>query len=139
MAYKTEELLALSLQAITKHKLIFIEDVVAYLPCVKGTFYEHKLHESDAIKELLEKNKTEIKVSMRSKWYKSGNATLQMALMKLISTDNERKLLSMNYIDHTTKGDKINNTTVLTNLSDETLKELAEKLITDSEQTSENN
>ena len=43
MAYKTEELEIKSLEAIEKHKLFFIEDVVAFLPCTKTTFYEHKL------------------------------------------------------------------------------------------------
>jgi len=43
MAYKTEELEKKSLEAIDKHKLFFIEDVVAFLPCDKTTFYNHKL------------------------------------------------------------------------------------------------
>jgi len=34
---------------------------------------------------------------MRSKWYKSENATLQMGLMKLISTDEELRKLSMQH------------------------------------------
>jgi hypothetical protein len=49
--------------------------------------------------EQLETNRTELKVSMRSKWYKSDNATLQMALMKLLCTPEERKILSMNYVE----------------------------------------
>ena len=93
MAYKTEELEKKSLEAIDKHKLFFIEDVVAFLPCTKTTFYDHKLHESNAIKEALEKNKVEIKTSMRSKWYKSENPTLQMGLYKLIGTPEEAERL----------------------------------------------
>jgi len=93
MAYKTEELEKKSLEAIDKHKLFFIEDVVAFLPCTKPTFYEHKLNESNAIKEALEKNKVEIKTSMRSKWYKSENPTLQMGLYKLIGTLEEAERL----------------------------------------------
>ena len=93
MAYKTEELEKKSLEAIEKHKLFVIEDVVAFLPCTKPTFYEHKLNESNAIKEALEKNKVEIKTSMRSKWYKSENPTLQMGLYKLIGTPEEAERL----------------------------------------------
>jgi len=93
MSYNTKELERKSIEAIEKHKLFFIEDVVAYLPCSKPTFYEHKLHESNAIKELLEKNKIEIKTSMRSKWYKSENPTLQMGLYKLIGTPEEAERL----------------------------------------------
>jgi len=99
MAYKTDDLLKQSLAAIEKHKLFFIEDIVAYLPCSKETFYQHKLHESDALKSALLKIKTEIKVSMRSKWYKSENPTLQMGLMKLIASPEELKQLSMTHVE----------------------------------------
>jgi hypothetical protein len=107
MAYVTEELEQQALAAIEKHKLVFIEDIVAYLPCNKTTFYEHKLNESNVIKEALLKVKTEMKVSMRSKWYESDNATLQISLMKLIAGSEERKRLSQSYTDVTTKGKSI--------------------------------
>tara|TARA_R110000744_G_scaffold100598_1_gene194047 strand:+ start:257 stop:631 length:375 start_codon:yes stop_codon:yes gene_type:complete len=96
MAYNYIDLEKQSLEAIEKHKLFFITDVVAYLPCSSSTFYDYKLEKSEAIKEALTKVKTELKVSMRSKWYKSQNATLQMGLMKLLSTSEEIKKLSMN-------------------------------------------
>ena len=47
--------------------------------------------------DMLETNRTELKVSMRSKWYKSNAPALQLALMKLISTPEELKKLSMNH------------------------------------------
>jgi hypothetical protein len=97
MAYKYSELEKQALEAIEKHKLFFIADVTSYLPCSMGTFYDFKLQESEAIKEALTKVKTDIKVSMRSKWYKSDNPTLQMGLMKLISTDEELRKLSMQH------------------------------------------
>ena len=48
-------------------------------------------------KELLNQNRTELKVSMRSKWYKSNAPALQMALMKLIATPEELRKLSMQH------------------------------------------
>lgn len=110
MAYKTSELKEQALKAIEKNKLFFIEDVVAFLPCAKPTFYEHFPNESNDYKEIqdaLTKNKIEVKSSLRSKWYKSNSAPLQLALYKLISTPEEHKALQMQYQDHTTKGDKI--------------------------------
>ena len=104
MSYNTKELEKQSIDAIEKHKLFFIEDIVCYLPCDKKTFYNHNLHELHSIKEALLKVKTEIKVSMRSKWYRSDNATLQISLMKLISNETERKRLSQTYTDLTTDG-----------------------------------
>ena len=64
-------------------------------------------NESNDLKELLEQNRVELKVSMRSKWYKSNAPALQMALMKLIATPKELKRLSVNFVDHTTKGKEI--------------------------------
>lgn len=77
-----------------------MEDIVAFLPISKKTFYEFfplESNESNELKELLETNRTELKVSMRSKWYKSNAPALQMALMKLIATPDELKRLSMQY------------------------------------------
>ncbi len=100
MAYKTQDLFDTAIEAIETHKLFFIEDILAYLPCAKSTFYEHFPYESNLYKQLLsrlEKNRTEIKVSMRSKWYKSEAPSLQIALMKIIATPEELKKLSMQH------------------------------------------
>ena len=103
MAYNTEDLFNTAMEQIKKHKLFFIEDIIAFLPCRKSTFYEHFPNDSDYYKRMfeeLEQNKTELKVSMRSKWYKSNAPALQMALMKLICTDEERKKLAMQYSEN---------------------------------------
>ena len=97
MAYKYKKLEKQAVEALEKYKLFFIVDIVCYLPCSYRTFYELKLHESHAIKDALTKEKTQLKVSMRRKWYLSNNATLQMGLMKLISTDKELKKLAMSH------------------------------------------
>jgi len=96
MAYKKDELFKTAIEQIKKHKLFFIEDVVAFLPCCKSTFYEHFSNDSDYYKKMfeeLETNRIEIKTSMRSKWYKSENPTLQMGLYKLIGTPEEAERL----------------------------------------------
>lgn len=95
--YKYSELEKQSIEVIEKHKLFFIADIVAYLPCVSSTFYSFELEKSEAIKDALTKVRTNLKVSMRSKWYVSENATLQMGLMKLLSTDEELRKLSMEH------------------------------------------
>ena len=100
MAYKTEDLFNTAIEQIKKHKLLFIEDIIAFLPCSKPTFYDFfppDSNELNELKELLETNRTELKVSMRSKWYKSNAPALQMSLMKLIATPEELKRLSMQY------------------------------------------
>lgn len=102
MAYDKQKIFEQAKEMIVKHKLFFIEDIVAFLPIVKKTFYEYfpvESNESNELKDLLELNRVELKVSMRSKWYKSNSPALQMALMKLIATPEELKKLAMNYTE----------------------------------------
>ena len=100
MAYDKKKIFEQAKEVIVKHKLFFIEDIVAFLPISKPTFYEYfpvDSNEVNELKGLLETNRTELKVSMRSKWYKSNAPALQMALMKLIASPEELRKLSMNH------------------------------------------
>jgi hypothetical protein len=116
MAYDRVKIFEQAKEMIVKHKLFFIEDIVAFLPIAKKTFYEYfplDSNESNELKELLEQNRVTLKVSMRSKWYKSNAPALQMALMKLIATPEELKKLSMQFIESENKND---NTTHVTQI-----------------------
>lgn len=104
MAYDRVKIFEQAKEMIVKHKLFFVDDIVAFLPCSKSSFYEFYpdgSDELDELKELLNVNRTTLKVSMRSKWYTSNAPALQMALMKLICNDEERKKLSMQYTENT--------------------------------------
>jgi hypothetical protein len=97
VAYDRGKVYEKALADIEEHKLFFIEDVLSYCGCSKPTFYDFfkvGSNELNTIKEALDKNKTEVKVSMRSKWYKSDNPTLQVALMKIIASDEEAHRLN---------------------------------------------
>ena len=127
MAYDKKKIFEQAKEMIVKHKLFFLEDIVAFLPCNKTTFYVFfptESNESNELKELLNKNRTELKVSMRSKWYKSNAPALQMALMKLICNDEERRMLSMQHNDITTNGKEISNQQLPT----DTINKLIDKL-----------
>ncbi len=102
MAYDKQKIFEQAKEVTVKNKLFFIEDIVAFLPCDKTTFYRFfdiNSNEYNELKELLETNRTELKVSMRSKWYKSNSPALQMALMKLIGNQEELRRLSMQHIE----------------------------------------
>lgn len=106
MAYDRKKIFEQAKEVIVKHKLFFIEDIVAFLPISKPTFYDFFPPDSNQLnelKELLEQNRVTLKVSMRSKWYTSNAPALQMALMKLIATPDELKKLSMQYIESENK------------------------------------
>lgn len=111
MAYDKNILFKKAKEIIPKYNLIFIEDVCAYLAISKPTYYTYFPVGSDEFNELsdlIDKNKIEIKVSLRKKWFDSDNATLQMALYKLTSTDTEHKKLQQNYTDVTMNNESLN-------------------------------
>ena len=92
MAYNRVKIYEQALDLIEKKKLFFIEDVVTLLPISKKTFYEWFPIDSDecnTIKEGLDKNKIDIKNGLRNKWYNGNNPLTQMALYKLIGTEEE--------------------------------------------------
>ena len=121
MAYSVKKLEKTAIEAIEKHKLVFIEDVLAYIPCSKQTFYNLKMDELDSIKGRLQKNKVDMKVSMRYKWYKSDAPALQIALMKLIATEDEAARLnnSRQQLDVTSQGNKVTPPPWLTPISND--------------------
>ena len=103
MAYDTKKLERQALEAINKYKLIWIEEVLSYLPCSKQTFYDHGLDKLDTIKNAITKNRTDLKVGLRKKWYDSDNPTTQIALYKLIGTEDESDRINSqkNKTEHT--------------------------------------
>ena len=110
MAFDRDKLYQQAQTAITENNLFFIEDVVAFIPCSKPTFYEYFPTGSDELnnlRELLEQNKIKTKSSIRAKLYKSPKAAELLALYRLICTPEERLMLNQSYIDVTTKGKEI--------------------------------
>tara|TARA_R100000773_G_C4219024_1_gene117558 strand:+ start:1726 stop:2091 length:366 start_codon:yes stop_codon:yes gene_type:complete len=94
MAYDPKELEKKALAAIQKHKLMFVEHIVAFLPCSKSTFYDLKLHESDSIKKAVEEMRVGKKTKMLSNWINSETPSLQIAAMKMISEEHEAHRLN---------------------------------------------
>ena len=103
MAYDRKKIFEKAKEQIVSKRLIFVEEVVAFIGISKPTFYEFfpvDSNEFNELKGLIETNKISLKTSMRKKWYDSDNATLQMGLMKLIATPEELRKLSMNTTAH---------------------------------------
>tara|TARA_R110000868_G_scaffold333073_2_gene593977 strand:- start:1472 stop:1852 length:381 start_codon:yes stop_codon:yes gene_type:complete len=111
MAYSKEEILKEAIAAVESHSLYFIDDVVAFVACSRSTFYDYFPADSDELdnlKELLNRNKISMKVKLRARLSEGEKAAEILALYKLIATEDERRALSMQHVDHTTKGEKIN-------------------------------
>lgn len=112
MKYNKEKLFEQAKEAVLKNNLIFIEEIVSFLPCSKPTFYEYfplDSNELNELKAIIEDNTINIKSGLRNKWYESDNPTLQIALYRLTSRDDEHKKLNQTYTDITSNNEKIDN------------------------------
>lgn len=103
MAYDKNKLFKQAEQAIKNNNLFFIEDIVAFIPCNKDTFYRYFPVISDEyvnLRNLLEENKVKTKSSIRAKLYKSSKAAELLSLYRLICTKEERQKLNQQYIEN---------------------------------------
>lgn len=110
MLYRKDELYEKALNAIEERNLFFIEDVIAFLPCDKTTFYRKfpkGSNEYNTIKRELETNKVRTKSAIRHRLFSMENPTAQIALYKMIATPEEREAIVMTKTDITSKGEKI--------------------------------
>lgn len=110
MAYDKTKIYEQAKELTVKHKLFFVEDIVAMLPCSKPTFYEMfplESNELNELKDLIDTNRISIKVGLRKKWNDSDAPALQLSLYKLICSNEERKNLSMTHNDITSDGEKL--------------------------------
>lgn len=128
MANDQKKIYEKALRVAKKKGVYFIEDIIAFLPIGKTSFYEYypiASNEMNAIVEILDGNKVKTKVEIREKLKAGSKAPELVALYKLLANDYERDALSMQRIDHTTKGKEIKPTTINYNeLSSETLKDI---------------
>lgn len=108
MAYDRNKIFKQAQDVIREHNLFFIDDIVAWLPIGKTTFYEFfplGSNELNELKKMLEDNKVRMKTSIRAKLYK-GKGTDLIALYKMICTDDERKAIAMVNKTDLTSGDE---------------------------------
>lgn len=103
MGYDKKKIFEQAKDVIVKHSLVFIEEIVSYLPCDKTTFYRlfnPDSNEYNELRAMIDANKVNIKVSLRKQWKTSDNATLQLALYRLTATQEEHQKLNQQYIEH---------------------------------------
>lgn len=97
------------LEAIQKYPIFSFNDIfVYYKGCCRATAYNHNLDKLDSIKEAIYMNRRKGVTSLKAKWLNSDNATLQLAVMRMICDPEEHKTLNQNYTDITTGGVALN-------------------------------
>lgn len=88
-----------------KKDIYFFADLATELGYARQYLYEIGFcpDKDDILKQALDDNKKTIKRGLRNKWFKSNNATVQVALYKLLADEDELARLNNN-IDITLKG-----------------------------------
>lgn len=89
--------------------LVFFEELYTQLGVSYQTVYRRfpvGSPEREQIVEALNANKELVKNVLRKKWLASDNATLQLALYKLLARDEERKALNNTSSDINVTADK---------------------------------
>jgi hypothetical protein len=100
MAYDKDKILKQLIDNIqADDNITTFEDAALTVEPTRKTLYDWEFHKSDILKALIEQNKVKVKNFLRKQW-REGNPTLQLALYKLLSTQEERKALQMEYTEH---------------------------------------
>lgn len=89
-----DKLVRQCLDIIEQKNILFITELIAFVPFSRSTFYNYGLDNLDIIKDAINTQKIFTKQGLRSKWFKSNCATRQIALYKLLGTDEERDILN---------------------------------------------
>jgi hypothetical protein len=104
--FNKDELIELSIRAIEQHDLVFISEIIAFLPCSQSTFYNYKMEGLQVLKEALSRNRINLKLQIRRKLLESDNPIALIASYKLFANQEELQRLSNNNrqtMEHTQK------------------------------------
>lgn len=92
------------LKVIIKNKIMRIDHIFShYLDLKSSQFYNLELEKSESIKEAIRINKSKAVSYMLNKWVGSNNATLQISAFKVLCEDEDRKKLSMQFVESENK------------------------------------
>jgi len=91
------------LELIKEKKIAFLDHCFAYATFSRATAYNYNLDKLDSIRDAINKNRVSAKNYMLNKWIASTNATLQISAFRLLSDQEEHRLLNQSYIDQKTE------------------------------------
>ena len=98
VAYDKEMLYKKALEIVkSDNQIVFMYDIIVGLGISTSTFYAYfpdNSEQSNDLKQHLIDNRGFQKKKLRSKWYDSENATLNLCVYKLLADDDELKRLN---------------------------------------------
>ena len=109
--HSPKELTELAIEYIKKGGLISFNDVIAYLPVSKTKFYNSIPSGSPnwkVIDDALQAQKRKSLVTIRGRLFNmKDNITAQLAVYRMMCTDEERRNICTNHTDITSNGQEI--------------------------------
>lgn len=97
MAYDKNNIFEQAKKEADSNKMIWIEELIDYLPISKSTFYVYfpdGSDELDAIKSIIAKNRVRLSLGNRKNMYDSKNPSCMIALAKILGTEEEAHRLN---------------------------------------------
>ena len=113
------------LKVIIKYKVMKIQHIFAHYTDLKSAqFYNLELEKSESIKDAIRVNKSKAVSYMLNKWVSSDNATLQISAFKVLCEDEDRRKLSLQYVESDNNNINVNSKP----LSPEEIKKMSNEL-----------
>ncbi len=82
------------LDIIKEQNVLTMEGIAAFLPFSLEKFFEYKLEESKVLQEAINENRYATKQQLMIQWLRpNASPTCQIALFKLLASDEERKVM----------------------------------------------
>ncbi len=92
------------LDIIKEQNVLTVEGIAAFLPFSLEKFYDYKLDESKILLDAISENRFATKQQLMIQWLKpNASPTCQIALFKLLASDEERKVMTSSKKDDASK------------------------------------
>lgn len=91
---KYEKLVNQCIEIIKTNEILFISDLISYLPISKATFYNYKLDKLDALKEAINDQRIFVKQGIRKALVKTNTPAGLAMVYKMIATPEERAAIN---------------------------------------------
>jgi len=89
---------------IVNNKIMCIDHIFShYLDLKPSQFYNLELQKSESVKDAIHRNKSKGASYLLNKFIASDNPTLQISAFKIICSDEQRKKLSMQFVESENK------------------------------------
>lgn len=82
------------LKIIEKEEILFVTDLIGFLPISKATFYNYGLDKIDAIREAIEKQRIQKKQMTRKALVKTNTPVGLITFYRMIATPEERAAIN---------------------------------------------